>query len=332
MKIAITHDPHVQKNYKDEINTIRAYHDLIASSIVAALINLGHQVEICETNDKLERKLREIKPGLVFNTSISSKNGDGYAYAPGILEKNHIPFTGPSAKACANAYDKLGTIEILDKAGIKAPLAVSFSEGDKLLIPSRMKYPLFIKPRKGGCSRGISSRSFIKTPDDFLEKIREAFEEINEPVIVEEFLPGREFSVGILGNQPIEVLTIIEFVYEHNEIPFRSYSRKMVNYEIEGMVCPAQLKDVEKKAIENLAVSAFQALECRDYARIDIRMDAQGEPFILEVNAIPNLEPNSSSFALMAKYAGISFEQLIEKILNFALKRYEFVDSEKVNY
>ena len=193
-----------------------------------------------------------------------------------------------------------------------------------------MNFPLFVKPQRGGCSRGITHLSLKKTQDAFTEKINSVLKENKESVIVEEFLPGREFTVGIIGNQPPRVLPMIEFIYKSSKLPFRSYSRKTVNYEIEDTDCLAELENDDRMVIENLAVSAFIALECRDYARVDIRMDAFGNPFVLEVNAIPNLEPETSSFGLMAKHAGISFNNLLEKIINSTLNRYGLPDSLKV--
>ncbi|MDP2965723.1 MAG: ATP-grasp domain-containing protein [Pelolinea sp.] len=327
MKIVIIYDPVLENYQNDESSIINSYHNLVTSSIASALNQSGHQVETFGASTELERHLHGLKPDLVFNTSIKSMDGSKYAYAPDLLEKLHIPFTGPSAKACTNAYDKLKTIEILKEAGIHTPPAITFSEGNDLRIPVRMNFPLFVKPQRGGCSRGISNLSLIEAPEEFIERIIAVLDEIKQPVIVEEFLPGREFTVGILGNQPPKVLPIIEFIYTNKELPFRSYSRKMVNYEIEDTVCFPQLKEADRVVIENLAVSAFKALECRDYARIDIRMDALGNPFILEVNAIPNLEPEKSSFALMSNHAEIPFNKLVEEITKYAFKRFKLVNS-----
>lgn len=330
MKIAITYDPALENFHKDELSGINSYHNLVTSSIAVALEQSGHQLKIYEADFQLEHHLHELKPKLVFNTSIRRINGSECVFAPSILEKLHIPFTGPSANACTNAYDKFKTINILKKAGIRAPQAITFSAGDDIKLPPNMNFPLFVKPQRGGCSRGITHLSLIKTQDEFTEKIKAVLEENKESVIVEEFLPGREFTAGIIGNKSPWVLPIIEFVYKSSSLPFRSYSRKMVNYEIEDTDCLAELKDADRMVIENLAVSAFKALECRDYARVDIRMDAFGNPFVLEVNAIPNLEPEKSSFGLMAKHAGISFNKLLEKIINTALNRYGLLDSIKV--
>lgn len=326
MKIALIHDPDLNKSRGYEAFGVFSYHNLCIASITNALNHLGHNVEICETNSDLEIQLKIIKPELVFNTSIKRFNGSAHAFAPEILEKLEIPFTGPSAIACSDAYDKKKSIEILDNAGIHTPQAVTFSPGEIIELPNTLVFPLFVKPQRGGCSQGIGSQSLISNIDKAAEKIKAVLEDIGKSVIVEEFLSGREFTVGILGNQPPRILSILEFIFHDSELPFRSFSRKMVNFEIEDEVCLADLEADDKLSIENLAIRAFKALKCKDYARVDVRMDTLGNPAVLEVNAIPNLEPETSSFGLMAKYAGFSFVEIVESIINSALKRYSQAD------
>ena len=326
MKIVVIQDSDLNYSLIDEANGINSYHSLVTASISSALMQSGHSVEVCEATIELENQIRKINPDLVFNTSSRTLYGSKYAFVPGILESLKIPFTGPSSKACSNAFDKQKTFEILNKVDIPAPQTFAYSFGENIKIPSNMIFPLFIKPQWGGCSKGITDDSLIKNMDEAFEKIAAMLEILREPVIVQEFLAGREFTVGILGNDQPRILPIFEFIFQKNELPFRSYSRKMVNYEIEDEVCLAQLQEQDQRAIENLALSAFKALECRDYARIDIRMDKLGIPFVLEVNAIPNLEPEKSSFALMAKQAGLTFNSLIEEIIEAALKRYTLVE------
>jgi len=326
MKIVVTHDPDFNNLNDYEANSVNSYHNLVTTSIASALIQLGHDVEICEANLELEKELIRIKPEFIFNTSIRNFNGSDYAFAPEILEKLEIPFTGPLAAACSYAYDKQKSIEILRKTGLHTPQAVTFAQLDEIKLPGNFSYPLFVKPRRGGCSQGISSQSLIATKAEAVNKIGAALETIGQPVIVEEFLPGREFTVGILGNHPPKVLSILEFIFHKGKLPFRSYSRKMIDYENEDEICLAQLEDTDRRAIENLALQAYNALECRDYARIDIRFDTNGNPAVLEVNALPNLEPNSSSFALMAAKTGLSFTKLIERIVESALNRYAIIN------
>jgi D-alanine--D-alanine ligase len=326
MKIVVVQDPDLIYSLRDEANGINSYHNLVTASISSALMRSGQSVVVCEATIELENQLRKINHDLVFNTSSRTLHGSKHAFVPGLLERLKIPFTGPSSIACSDALDKQKTFEILKKVDIPTPQSVTYSLGESIKIPSNMIFPLFIKPQRGGCSKGITSNSLIKTEDEAFEKITATLEIIREPVVVQEFLAGREFTVGILGNDQPRVLPIFEFIFQENELPYRSYSRKMVNYEIEDEICLAQLNEASQRAFEDLARRAFSALKCRDYARIDIRMNKFGTPFVLEVNAIPNLEPEKSSFALMAKQAGLTFDSLIDKIIKTAFKRYAPVE------
>ena len=327
MKITLVHDLDQFTTMGNKVGKIDSYHNLVTTYISTALVRLGHKLEIYGSDLELEYNLKKPKPDLAFNTSIRRFNNSAYAYAPGILEKLKIPYTGPSALACSNAYDKQQSNKIMRKAGVNVAKAVSISLNDEINKIWDLKFPIFVKPQKGGCSQGISRNNLLLSMHKAQEKISALLEEIGNPVIVEEFLPGREFTVGILGNQPPKVLPILEFTYKDSELPFRSYSRKMINYEVEDEVSLAVLNEVELSIIEKLAINAFKALDCKDYARIDIRLDAFGIPAVLEVNAIPNLHDETSSFGLMVKYAGITFDELIAEIVNSALNRYSITEN-----
>ena len=322
MKIIITHDPDQLATRGNNAGAINTYHNLVTMSISAALTQLNHEVEIYGADLDLVSNLLLYKPDLVFNTSIRGICDSEYGYAADILEKLKIPFTGPSAISCNNAFDKQRSLSLLRKSGLKTPRSITFDMTDEIIVPHSFEYPLFVKPRRGGCSWGITEQSIIYSEIKAVEQIRHALESIGEPAIVEEFLSGREFTVGILGNQPSNIFKILEFYYKDGELPFRSQSRKMSINELEESVGQAELNVPDRLAIENLALKAYKTLGCRDYARIDIRMDKKGIPTLLEVNAIPNLDPETSSFGLMAKYAGITFIDLIGMILKFALTRY----------
>lgn len=322
MKIIIIHDPDLLTTRGNQAGNINSYHCLVTTSIFNALSQLGHKVEIYGADPDLEYYLTQRTPDLVFNTSIRCSHNSSYAYTPEILEKLKIPFTGPSAISCSNSFDKQKTLTILRKSDAITPKSITFDSADEIFVPKSIEFPLFVKPQRGGCSWGITEQSIIYSKITAIEQIRHALESIGEPVIVEEFLSGREFTVGIIKNRPPKIFNVLEFCFKDGDLPFRSQSRKMATNEIEDSTGQAELNDVDRLAIENLALKAYTTLECRDYARIDIRMDSKGIPTLLEVNAIPNLEPETSSFGLMAKNAGITFKALIEIILESALERY----------
>jgi len=305
---------------------IRSYHSEVSQAIEFALEDSGHLVTQLQANQGLPQKLVTLLPDFAFNCSSQSKKLERRAYAPWILKKMGIPFTGSGSRACFDAYDKIRTKRILQKAGIRTPQAVVLSRLFLFYIPRNMKFPLFVKPVRGGCSFGINSNSLIADQKTLRERLPEFIRQFDQPMLLEEFLPGREFTVGVLGNRVLQVLPIMEFGSNQlNSQAFRSYSLKMAHCDQEEKHCPADLKPEQKEEIENMARMTFRALGCRDYARIDFRMDCAGQPYVLEVNALPNLIPETSSYAIMAREGGLSFKALIDTILRTAQARYSML-------
>ena len=324
MLITLINDP-LERKYSEQGNIkIESHHNKVIESIISAILELGNEVLCLEADQELEDRLRFIKPQIAFNRSIRKNNNSKHALAPHILEQLEIPFTGSSSKVCIDAYEKLATKEILENARIPTPKYCVIYEPSKFRLPSDLNFPLFIKPIKGGCSKGITKRNLVYSEDTCKKEVEEVIRNTHQPVLVEQFLPGREFTVGILGNNPPFVLPIFEFIFDSfktDNVQFRSFHIKMGGKKKESTICPAPLTKIEQNNINNLALKIYRVIGCRDYARIDIRCDNEGIPYILEVNALPSLIPQESSFAEMARTAGISFNDLIGEILLLASMR-----------
>jgi len=261
----------------------------------------------------------------VFNLSNEEDGKSEFAFTPSLLDTLKIPYTGSNAEVCVSAFNKNKTKQILQEVGIPTSKYCLISDPNEIQIPDSLSFPLFIKPVRGGCSQGIYKQNLVFSKKSCMNIVRATIEQSNQPVLVEEFLPGREFTVGILGNDPPQALPVLEYVNdtpESNNYSFRSFNTKMIVGKSEKKSCPAILSEIEEAQINNLAVKTYKAIGCRDYARIDIRCDKDGIPHILEVNALPSLIPNGSSFTTMAKAAGFSFENLIGTILSFAFERH----------
>jgi len=325
MRIAIISDP-LTTNYSDPVSIrIESTHKKAINSIASAIGNLGHKVECIRENNKLEEYILRSKPQLVFNQSNKEDHMSGLTFTPSLLDKLKIPYTGSDAEVCISAFNKKTTKRILQKAGIPTSKYCLISGPNEIRIPDSLSFPLFIKPVRGGCSQGIYEQNLVFSKESCMRIVRTTIEQSNQPVLVEEFLSGREFTVGILGNDPPRALPVLEYVHdtpENNNYPFRSFHTKMIEGKSENKSCPAALSEIEEDRIRNLAVETYLAIGCRDYARIDIRCDKDGIPHILEVNALPSLIPNGSSFSTMAETAGISFDCLISTILIYASERY----------
>jgi len=325
MRFVIIYDSEESRYKNNQYQKIDAYHTDVNQAIKTALVVNGHQVSMLQANGELRDKLAAIHADFAFNCSSYSRDHKKQAYAPYILNEMNIPFTGSGGKACLNAYDKRKAKRILQSAGIRTPKAVILKQHFSQ-IPEGLKYPIFVKPVKGGCSFGISRDNLIDSRKDFQERLPKLEEQCGQDMLVEEYLPGREFTVGVLGNQQLRILPIMEFGHSQtSKPPFRSYRLKMLPFEDEATNCPAELTNERKIEIESMTRQAFRALDCRDYARIDFRLNREGQPYVLEINALPNLMPKTSSYAVMARKAGLTFSDLIRTIVFTAQMRYGMI-------
>jgi len=322
MRIALITDP-LRRNYPEAIQ--RAYHRSllhVVENIAQAIKTLGHAFKHLEANHHLQDAIEKFNPYIVFNRSNRAIYEHGVASTPKLLDQLEIPYTGPNAKNCVVAFNKAKTKSILIKRGLRTANFVTFSDPEEVFHPENLTFPLIVKPVQGGCSVGIEWDNLIFTNETLKRVCASLITDFNQPVIVESFINGREFTVGILGNEQPKVLPILEFIYQSEEAyHFRSFKTKMNVGKYEKKSCPAALSGGEKREIINLAVSTYQAIGCRDYARIDLRFDESHIPYVLEVNAFPSLIPGASSFAYMAEAGSLTFTKLIQLIMEIAIKR-----------
>jgi len=323
MFLVLVHDPTNQNSPNSEYEVIQSYHRDVNRAVHTALEENGQRVIPIAVDADLESRLVNCKPQFAFNCCGNYRKEEEKSSAPAILHRLGIPFTGSAINTCLNAFRKDRAKVLLTHVGIRTPKWMVIQNAERIHVPRRLSFPLFVKPVSGGCSYGITRENLIKNRIEFIAKLPELCQQFRQPILVEEFIPGREFTVGVLGNLNPQVLPIMEFIYHNEEdIPIRSYSLKMIRWKEEETSCPADLTSDKRAEIETLALRTYRALNCRDYARIDIRMNKEGIPFVLEVNAHPSLIPQESSFTNMAKKAGIEFKVLIGKILSIAVARY----------
>jgi D-alanine-D-alanine ligase len=186
-----------------------------------------------------------------------------------------------------------------------------------------MKFPMIVKPNAEGSSKGIGSTSVVDNEEELRDKVKELIERYRQPALVEEYIAGREFTVGLLVDKRPRVLPPMEIKFKQADDtrPVYDYAvkqewEKYVYYE-----CPAKLSESEQKAMEKIARATFWALDCRDVARVDMRMDAEGRIYVLEVNPLPGLTPDYSDLVLIAKACGMEYDQLIAEIMTGGLRR-----------
>jgi D-alanine-D-alanine ligase len=246
------------------------------------------------------------------------------AQIPSILEMMGIPYTGSDPQTLAISLDKHLTKKILSAEGIKTPDWLIIGENGKRPNLSLLKYPVFVKPAFEGSSKGVRFTSFVENKIRMNEVVLELTNHYRQPVMVEEYVDGHEITVGVIGNDAPVVLGVMRIVPITEQSNFiytlevkRNYE-KLVYYE-----CPAKLDRHILQEIKRASLRIYKILGCRDFARIDFRVDKSGVPYFIEINPLPGLNPRSSDLVIMARLRSISYNRLVGMILESAVKRIE---------
>ncbi len=309
----------------DSPDTIRA--------IAEALRALGHTVtELGSGKPMIEALLKE-PPEFVFNFSEGtgiSRNRE--ARVPALLEMLGIPYTGSDPLTLALSLDKDFTRRIVADAGVIIPKGFvlqppkrlydgEFAEFPPLLAESGLTLPVILKPTCEGSSKGIRDRCLIETAEAFGPMVVELWEAYRQPVLVEEFIAGDEVTVGILGNDPPEVLGAMRVVPKVATDRFVYSLEVKRNYEaLVEYECPAKLPGSVLRDLEQSALAAYEAVGCRDVARLDYRI-RDGVPYFIEVNPLPGLNPVSSDLVLIGNAVGVPHAEIVRRILEAAIAR-----------
>jgi D-alanine--D-alanine ligase len=239
-----------------------------------------------------------------------------------MLEMLGIPFTGSEAATMAIALDKAVAKAVVREFGVPTPRSLIMRTGNEPI--GDMTFPAMVKPNAEGSSKGVGARSVAANEAQLRETVREQVAKYKQDILVEEFLPGREFTIAVLGEKdsprclpPMEIV----FVDPDTQFPVYSFAHKLdfspkIRYDR-----PAQVDAKLAKEIETVALGAWHALGCRDVARFDLRCDRNGRVCFIEVNTLPGMTPGWSDLCLIAEASGITYEQLIAEIMKPALAR-----------
>ncbi|HEV2738155.1 MAG TPA: D-alanine--D-alanine ligase [Candidatus Elarobacter sp.] len=277
--------------------------------VMRALTALGHDARSLDFDARFVDAIREIAPDVVFNALHGPGGEDGTIQ--GILDWMRVPYTGSGVAACAIAMDKHITKKLLAAEGLPTPAWDTFdlAGGTLPLLPGSLNLPLVAKPRASGSSAGVV---IVKTHEAWTKAMIEASSRTPE-ILAEEFMPGREFSCGVLGEEALPVVEIV------SSDEFYSYDAK---YKPGGSrhLIPAPIDHDLTARLQTLALSVHRLIGLRDYSRTDFIVTDQGRPTILEVNALPGMTPQSL-LPDEAQHAGISYEALVDRLLQFALLR-----------
>jgi D-alanine-D-alanine ligase len=273
----------------------------------------------------------------VFNIAEGLLGASREAQIPAILDMLGLPYTGSDPLTLGNCLDKRRTKEILSYHRVATPRFVLAESLDD--IPRRLRYPLMVKPTLEGSSKGVTDRALVRNRRELVQQVEWALATYRQPVLIEEFLPGREFTVALLGNGSSQrVLPIVEIDFAALPAgvnPIYSYEAKWVwdreEQPLSIFACPAPLDPTLHNAIETLCKRAFTVMGCRDWCRIDVRLDADGLPNIIELNPLPGVLPRpeqNSCFPKAARAAGLSYDDLILAVADVALARQQLFQGE----
>ena len=235
-----------------------------------------------------------------------------------------IKYTGCSHISLTNCLDKVLTKRILKSCGIPTPEFEVFDDEIAFLPEISLKFPVIVKPSKEDGSMGIREDSVIHSPDRLKDKINQIAKKYKQPVLVEEFIEGREMNVGVLGNKHPMSLPVSEIIFNlpSNKIHFLPYSAKWNKgavYEIGTVAnCPADINAALESRLRKISLKCYLLMGLDSYGRVDFRIDEDGNPFVLEVNPNPDISPDAG-LANMARKSGMDYPELLDKIVRQAL-------------
>lgn len=294
---------------------------IIATNIKNAFETNGHDVTLIPASTNL---LYDIKQAgdfdVIFNSAVGINHKEEQANIVGMLELLDIPFVGSGLLAQVVSLNKehaKATFKAVDVP--VSPFQTFYSVDAKL--DDDLNFPLFVKPVREGSAVGITEKSLVKNDKELREQVGYILENFNQPALVEGYLPGREFSVGVLGTRNPEILPIMEVI-----IPEEHGTTQTVDIKANNLVqrsCPADITAELADDIRLNVLKAYDVLGCSEMARVDVKLDENGVPNIIELNAIPALEEGYAHYPLMAEEAGYDMPALVEKLVEEALDAWE---------
>lgn len=313
-------------------------------SIRAAIETDGHETVFIQADTDLPYALRNENPDICFNIAEGLGGDAREAQIPALLELLQIPYTGSRVLANGISLDKTLTKRIWRDRRLPVAPFQEFSLGDEPLRTD-LEFPLFVKPAREGTGMGVDMNAIVNNEAELRERAQYIINTYQQPALVETFLPGREFTVGILGRTDAKLYSrhpewyerdgfhrfpILELDMTRSVTPM-VYSQESKSKEVgeegaPGYVCPAQIEPELEKKLKHFALRAHLILSALDVSRTDIRLDKDGNPRVMEINTLPGLTPDYSDLCLQGKAEGIRYEDLILEILYLGASRWGMVE------
>jgi D-alanine-D-alanine ligase len=314
--------------------------DETVQGIQDALHARGHNPFFLEADETFIDTVRETRPDICFNIAEGLRGDSRESHVPAVLEMLSVPYTGAKVLTHAISLDKYTTKQIWRDSGLPTAPFQRFSHVDQPL-DSRLAFPLFVKPVREGSGMGINGNSIVHNEAELRAQVQWVITNYRQPALVESYLPGREFTVGLVGNtrqpeQPLHsafydergfhVFPVLEIDSQKGAVK-GIYNTQAKSYAIEddlapGYLCPADITPELEAQLGNLAIAAFEALGGLDVSRVDFRTGADGTPYLVEINTLPGINPLVSDLVIVSRAENVPYETLVNEILDLACKRY----------
>ena len=308
----------------DNIETIEA--------IISAIEKTGCSCIKLEANQSFIDNLKKYNPDIIFNIAEGTGGRGREAQITAILNFLNLPFTGSDETTLCISLDKTLSKKLVNLSGIKTPKYLLIHPNDDINnFPefNNLRFPVIVKPNAEGSSKGIIGSTVAENIDELLTMLKNKFEVYNQSMLIEEFIKGREFTVGVMGNTDIKVFRPMEIIIgesaENNGYKIYSYDVKTQFEKYVSYSCPSDISEQKEQEIINTSERIYRLLECRDFARIDFILSEDNTLYFIEINPLPGLAPGYSDFPMLAQYNGVSYDELIKLVLNEGLKRNNLV-------
>jgi D-alanine-D-alanine ligase len=287
------------------------------AALQEAIIRLGHEVHMIPGDFDLLNKLAALKPDVIFNNCTGIHDKSSQPQIAGMLELSGIPFTGSGQTAHTLSLYKPLTKMVLLFHGVSTPRFIVVDQDRKADL-SALTFPVIVKPEHEGSSIGITQKSVAHNEAELKNAVEYVLTVFNQPALVEEFISGREFTVGVWGCEEPKIIPPVEIMFAQDS---GFYSTAVKAQDLVQTKVPTEIEAELYGRIEREVLGAYRALELRDYCRIDVRVAADGTPHVIDVNTLPGLEPLYSDYPKACLVMGVEFHEMVEHLLNCAYAR-----------
>lgn len=310
-------------------------------AIANALRAEGHSVYLCPADGSLPETLPQLRPDICFNIAEGLGGDAREAQVPALCELLGIPYTASRVFPNALSLEKTQTKRIWQSVGLPTARFQLFRSATEPLQPD-LRFPLFVKPDREGTGMGVGLQAVVHNEKELRERVAWLVATYRQPALAEEFLPGREFTVGFIGNpgspqsrkRPnwydatgYHFFPVLEIANDADSVTpgiygYDAKSRELDDVDAPDYLCPAAIPEALRVRLVELTRRAAEAMDVCDVARVDFRLGEDGRPYLLEINTLPGLNPSVSDLCIMARAEGMPYQVLISEILYLAAERF----------